>query len=30
MAMRTGMKASEIKETMFAYPTHASDMGYMV
>lgn len=30
LAMRSGMKASDIKETIFAYPTHASDMGYMV
>ena len=30
MAMRAGMTAAEIKKTLFAYPTHASDVAYMV
>lgn len=30
MAMRTGMTKWQVKEMLFAYPTHASDMGYMV
>lgn len=30
MAMKTGMTANEIKATMFAYPSYASDIGYMV
>ncbi len=30
MAMRTGMTSSQIKEMLFAYPTHGSDMAYMV
>jgi glutathione reductase (NADPH) len=30
MAMRSGMKVNDIKEMIFAYPTHASDMGYMI
>lgn len=30
LAMRTGTTSSQIKETLFAYPTHGSDMAYMV
>ncbi|HVT02457.1 MAG TPA: NAD(P)/FAD-dependent oxidoreductase [Thermoanaerobaculia bacterium] len=30
MAMRTGTTSSQIKEMLFAYPTHGSDMAYMV
>jgi glutathione reductase (NADPH) len=30
MAMRAGMRATDIKDLLFAYPTHASDMPYMV
>lgn len=30
MAMRTGTTSSQIKEMLFAYPTHGSDIGYMV
>ncbi|MCA1734524.1 MAG: NAD(P)/FAD-dependent oxidoreductase, partial [Acidobacteria bacterium] len=30
MAMRSGMKAAEIKTMLFAYPTHASDVAYML
>jgi glutathione reductase (NADPH) len=30
LAIRQGIKASDLKETMFAYPTGASDVGYMV
>ncbi len=30
MAMHTGMKAEEIEAMIFAYPTHGSDMVYMV
>ncbi|HXH38121.1 MAG TPA: NAD(P)/FAD-dependent oxidoreductase [Thermoanaerobaculia bacterium] len=30
MAMRTGMTSPQIKEMLFAYPTHGSDMAYMV
>jgi pyruvate/2-oxoglutarate dehydrogenase complex dihydrolipoamide dehydrogenase (E3) component len=30
LVMRQGLSARAIKETMFAYPTGASDIGYMV
>lgn len=30
IAMRTGMTSPQIKEMLFAYPTHGSDMAYMV
>jgi hypothetical protein len=30
MAMRQGMPAAELKTSIWAYPTHASDVGYMV
>ncbi len=30
VAMRAGMPASEIKSTIFGYPTHGSDIPYMV
>ncbi|MFQ6023845.1 MAG: dihydrolipoyl dehydrogenase family protein [Acidiferrobacterales bacterium] len=30
MAMRGSMNAKDIKEIIFAYPTYASDMGYMI
>jgi len=30
MAMRTGTTSSQIKDMLFAYPTHGSDMAYMV
>lgn len=30
MAMRTGTTSSQIKKMLFAYPTHGSDMQYMV
>lgn len=30
MAMRSSMNAKDIKKIIFAYPTYASDMGYMV
>lgn len=30
MAMRSGMKAAELKTTLFAYPSHASDIAHMV
>ena len=30
LAMKTGITANEIKATMFAYPSYASDLGYMV
>lgn len=30
IAMRTGTTSSQIKEMLFAYPTHGSDMAYMV
>ncbi len=29
-AIRSGLRAQELKEMIFAYPTHASDVGYMV
>ena len=30
MAMRAELKAGEVQELIFGYPTFASDMGYMV
>lgn len=30
LAMRHGLRAADLKETMFAYPTAASDIGYML
>ena len=30
LAMRAGVTADRLKETMWAYPTHASDIGHMV
>lgn len=30
LAIRTGCHVSELRETMFAYPTHASDVSYML
>ena len=30
LAIRQGLTASDLKQTMFAYPTGASDIGYMV
>lgn len=30
LAMRSGLTISDIKETLFAYPTHGSDMPYML
>ena len=30
MAIRAGLKANDIKDIIFAYPTFASDMGFMV
>lgn len=30
MAIRAGMTAADVKELLFAYPTHASDLAYMV
>ncbi len=30
MAIRSGLPAADLKEMMFAYPTHASDIAYMV
>lgn len=30
MAMRAGLKAGEVQELIFGYPTFASDIGYMV
>lgn len=30
VAMRAGLKAGQLKELMFAYPTHASDVRYML
>jgi glutathione reductase (NADPH) len=30
LAMRTGITAKELKQVLFAYPTHASDVQYMV
>ncbi|MGH7675857.1 MAG: hypothetical protein ACREMV_11365 [Gemmatimonadales bacterium] len=30
LAIRRGLSATDLKETMFAYPTHASDIQYML
>ena len=30
LAVRHGLKAADVKGTMFAYPTAASDIGYML
>jgi len=30
MAMRSGMRASDLKHQLFAYPTHGSDLPYML
>ena len=30
MAMKGSMSAKDIKQIIFAYPTYASDMGYMI
>lgn len=30
LAMRAGLRASELKELLFAYPTHGSDVRYML
>lgn len=30
LAIRSGLKATDLKQTIFAYPTHASDVGYML
>jgi glutathione reductase (NADPH) len=30
LAIRFGLRATDFKEAMFAYPTHASDIRYMV
>jgi glutathione reductase (NADPH) len=30
LAIRTGMRASELKDTVYAYPTSASDLGSMI
>ncbi len=30
LAIRRGLTAKDLKDVMFAYPTHASDVGYMV
>ena len=30
LAIRSGLTAADLTEMMFAYPTHASDIGYMV
>lgn len=30
LAMKAGLTANQIKSTMFAYPSYASDLGYMV
>jgi glutathione reductase (NADPH) len=30
LAIRSGIRASDIEQTLFAYPTGASDLGYMV
>jgi glutathione reductase (NADPH) len=30
LAMRSGMRASDLREMFYAYPTHASDLPYMV
>ncbi len=30
LAIRSGLRATDLKEALFAYPTHASDVGYML
>jgi glutathione reductase (NADPH) len=30
LAIRSGLPARDLKQTIFAYPTHASDVGYML
>jgi glutathione reductase (NADPH) len=30
LAMRSGLRASDLKQAIFAYPTHASDVAYML
>jgi glutathione reductase (NADPH) len=30
LAIRSGLRASDLRETLFAYPTHASDVRYML
>ena len=30
LAIRHGLTARDLKNTVFGYPTHASDVGYMV
>jgi hypothetical protein len=30
MAIRSGIRGTEIENMLFAYPTGASDLGYMV
>lgn len=30
LAIRSGLTARDLKQTIFAYPTHASDVGYML
>jgi glutathione reductase (NADPH) len=30
VAMRSGMRASDLKHMLFAYPTHGSDVPYML
>lgn len=30
LAIRSGLRAPDLKEILFAYPTHASDVGYML
>jgi glutathione reductase (NADPH) len=30
LAIRKGLTADDLKTTMFAYPTGASDIGYMI
>ncbi len=30
LAIRKGLRAADLKEALFAYPTHASDLAYML
>jgi glutathione reductase (NADPH) len=30
LAIRSGLSARDLKQTIFAYPTHASDVAYML
>lgn len=30
LAIRSGLRATDLKETLFAYPTHGSDVRYML